>query len=163
MIQIDKILSIPFDKITGKNSLTPKEKRLILDSFYEATGERRQEGCGQCFIEMYLYFRKNKDFLIHKIMGNSKFRIKDNRVITNHKFDIVLTPANLTDQLAIEFLKRVPGGIGYFSEYPENWQSLVSGKEIKAKPVVIDEPINDAPLQDLAAEAIERKKKKAKE
>jgi len=58
---------------------------------------------------------------------SGKFRLKDSQVVSFPKKSIHLTNANLTDELAIEYLKAYPSNASVFVSIPDNWKELVNG------------------------------------
>ena len=61
----------------------------------------------------------------------NKFRVKRGSVITS--FSHATVTEQSTDAEIIAMLKVSPASIKFLSEYPENWQKIVSGKN-KTKP-----------------------------
>lgn len=61
----------------------------------------------------------------------NKFRVKRGSVITS--FLHATVTEHSTDAEIIAMLKVSPASIKFLSEYPENWQEIVSGKK-KTKP-----------------------------
>lgn len=103
------------------------------------TGERLVPGCGNCANDFYNYLfsansSKRLDEKLEQIQ-NGKFKIKPGGMI--HSFDIheVITKDNLTDAKALQLLKINKRYISHFSEFPENWQELISEKSPELEPI----------------------------
>jgi ubiquinone/menaquinone biosynthesis C-methylase UbiE len=58
----------------------------------------------------------------------NKFKLRKGLVVTS--FLHATITEHSTDAEFIQALKVSPGAIKYFTEYPENWKDIVSGKEI---------------------------------
>lgn len=75
-----------------------------------------------------IYLIQNK-----KTMKNqsSKFKIKEGIKFLQMDFgsSVFFNNETITDELAIEYLKKNPNRIVNFSTYPENWKSLIGVKE----------------------------------
>ena len=74
----------------------------------------------------------------HLTMEKSKFRLKPGVVIVPSNDSEVYTNNNLTDEVAIAFLKERPGARGLFAELPENVDELLAEKPD-------DKPADDKP------------------
>ena len=66
---------------------------------------------------------ENRNFEL-KITERSKTSV----VIHIPKEGLVITNANLTDELAIKVLKNYPALISQFKKYPKDWKELIAGK-----------------------------------
>ncbi len=64
-----------------------------------------------------------------ELQSESKFKIKGIIGIIQMSFGSgqFISNANITDELAIEFLKINPNRISMFEVYPDNWKDLVQG------------------------------------
>ena len=63
------------------------------------------------------------------LMEEKKFVIKDNTVISTFGTSLSYTNANITDESAIEILRRNPKTIKWFKTFPDDWQELLNPKE----------------------------------
>ena len=70
----------------------------------------------------------------HLKMEKSKFRLKPGVVIVPSNDPEVYTNNNLTDEVAIAFLKERPGARGLFAELPENVDDLLAEKPAVVEP-----------------------------
>jgi hypothetical protein len=68
---------------------------------------------------------------------NSQFMMRANTGVHQIQFGsgFLISNANMTDALAIEFLKENPNRISLFEVYPENWRFLLND-ELQAGPEV---------------------------
>ena len=96
----------------------------------------------------------------HLKMEKSKFRLKPGVVIVPSNDPEVYTNNNLTDEVAIAFLKERPGARGLFAELPENVDDLLAEKpavvEPEPEPTPEPEPAKDpkkGPEPETTAEA----------
>lgn len=67
------------------------------------------------------------------IMKNRKFLFKDSTTLWIEERQEHLTNANLTDELALDLLRKNKGYAKYFDIIPENWQELIK-EPAPAKP-----------------------------
>lgn len=131
--KVELILSLG-NRVLDKKKLTEFEKNLLLSTYKEATGERKKEGCGSCFIEIYLYFNKQKNNKMER-----KYRLKQGLTVyfKNHVLFNKGKLDNLTDQIAIEMLATSVKNLDKFEIYPKNWQEDVANydplKDVKQK------------------------------
>ena len=77
-------------------------------------------GC-QCVEDLFFYIKRKNNFM-------NKFKLRKGLVVTS--FLHATITEHSTDAEFINALKVSPGAIKYFTEYPENWKDIVSGKEI---------------------------------
>jgi hypothetical protein len=77
-------------------------------------------GC-QCVEDLFFYIKRKNNFM-------NKFKLRKGLVVTS--FLHATITEHSTDAEFIQALKVSPGAIKYFTEYPENWKDIVSGKEI---------------------------------
>ncbi len=64
----------------------------------------------------------------------ANFRLCNGVVLQSARFSEVITNSNLTDEIALMWLKDNPTRINLFSVYPENWQLMITGNDTKNKP-----------------------------
>ncbi|MDH6354492.1 hypothetical protein M2132_000820 [Dysgonomonas sp. PH5-45] len=108
--------------------LSSSDRRFI-EQYYERITFRpfARTSCGRCyndaFIEMYTTLKK------HGLRPMSKFRLCNGVVLQSARFKEIVTNANMTDQIALLWLKDNPHRIGLFSRYPENWKELIEQDE----------------------------------
>jgi hypothetical protein len=88
---------------------------------------------------------------------NSNFRLKPNAMIMLHGIDAV-TNDNLTDEIAINILKKYPSHSVTFEKLPTNWRELVTGKETKAKTETVT--TNDVTIVEEKKQTFVKKKRK---
>jgi hypothetical protein len=77
-------------------------------------------GC-QCVEDLFFYIKRKNNFM-------NKFKLRKGLVVTSFLHSTITEHS--TDAEFIQALKVSPGAIKYFTEYPENWKDIVSGKEI---------------------------------
>jgi hypothetical protein len=77
-------------------------------------------GC-QCVEDLFFYIKRKNNFM-------NKFKLRKGLVVTS--FLHATITEHSSDAEFINALKVSPGAIKYFTEYPENWKDIVSGKEI---------------------------------
>lgn len=59
---------------------------------------------------------------------NCQFKLAPGKVISLHGLAHVYTNANLTDDAALDILKRAPRVIGWFTEYPPDWEQQAEAR-----------------------------------
>lgn len=86
----------------------------------------------QCIEDLFYYINNlTIEKLTQKIKTmSSNFKLKKDTVIALHGLNEAITNGNLTDEKAIELLKKYPGHHVSFEVLPENWEELC-GKETK--------------------------------
>jgi hypothetical protein len=77
-------------------------------------------GC-QCVEDLFFYIKRKNNFM-------NKFKLRKGLVVTSF-LHATITEHSM-DAEFVQALKVSPGAIKYFTEYPENWKDIVSGKEI---------------------------------
>jgi hypothetical protein len=77
-------------------------------------------GC-QCVEDLFFYIKRKNNFM-------NKFKLRKGLVVTSFLHSTITEHS--TDAEFIQALKVSPASIKYFTEYPENWKDIVSGKEI---------------------------------
>jgi hypothetical protein len=133
--KINRILALG-DRIGNKLLLTEDEKRLLITTYKEVTGIRKKDGCGSCYVEIYLYFNKHKTIEIMQ----KDFLLKDRTAIYTSS-DVLIRDSqkginNVTTEKALQALKENPRTINKFEIFPENWEQLVASYDPMQK--VID-------------------------
>lgn len=125
--KIKQILSIPINRIIDKNKLTRDERNKIFNVYKYVTGKIKNPGCGNCYLDVYLYFKKmsNKNLINMKNDPNTnEFAMYEGKKI--HLHHTVLMRANCTDNDALKVLKATPGAIKFFERFPPNWKELAA-------------------------------------
>lgn len=121
---LENLISEPFDTLVQD---IRKVERLA--SFYRAIyGSDACIGCGGIDTFRKYYSRiKEEGLQIMKNRENSTFLLKKSISARPMKFgsNVMVSNANLTDELAIEFLQINPNRISLFEKYPENWRELI--------------------------------------
>lgn len=106
----------------------------FIESHYERISKKRfnNNGCGQCyhdaFIEMYVHVKK------YGIKDMGQFILKREVLIHITGDPQVYTRANITDDIAIKYLKQFPNAINRFESYPDNLEDILSA----SAPVELD-------------------------
>lgn len=128
---LNKLLDEPFESL--KTDIY-KLQRLV--GYYIQCYGSVCAGCGGVDkYEEYYYKLKNEGITIMENQANSQFQLKRGAgpmslTFGSSKF---LSPANLTDDLAIEFLANNKKRIANFSKFPEDWEDKVDAfKSAKA-------------------------------
>ena len=125
-------MKVRFD---DSGELSSSDKSFI-ESNYERILSKRfsRQGCGQCykdaFVEIYIHIKKNGI----KTMG--KFILKREVVLHIAGDSNVYTRANITDEVAVKYLRKYPQAISQFEVYPDDWENIKSN------------PISNPPIED---------------
>ncbi len=102
---------------------------------YEIFKKYFRVNCGSCIKKAYTEIRShiNNELVITKQSKQmSQFKLKtgasglSKQIHINHD---VITNDNLTDEKAIEILRKHPAHIATFGTFPANWQELLSAKK----------------------------------
>lgn len=131
---LEKILSLGFNE-----AIASHKKEVV--AFY-AFVFNDPEACSSCDSKLMGYWqalnRNGITILNKKIMSNSKFKIKEGVPFLQMEFGsgTFFSNETITDDLAIEYLKKNPNRISNFSQFPENWKKL-TGSEADATTVNI--------------------------
>lgn len=134
-MSLEKILAIGKDWFNPKKVST-EDKKMLTDLFYKHT-KTRLGACVTCYGKMYNYFKnQNQNNMKATIKSNCNFTLKETSVLyTGHRH---VTNTGLTDEIAIDLLKRDPGKQIFFTKLPVNWKELCGLVEVK-KPKEIEE------------------------
>lgn len=162
--EIHTVLSYESSRSSWKNKFESKEFKAAA-----AIGEKvgsplnRSLNCGcidDLFIVLKLIIKQNKKPLENMNKEQSKFRIKNDGMIQCHGIEPI-TNDNLTDEKAVELLKKNKKHISNFDVYPKDWESMISeGTKKKAAPKKgkakkeKEESTEDAPLKNQDGEEI---------
>jgi len=120
-------------KVRFENSgeLSSSDK-LFIESNYERILFKRfnKSGCSRCyldaFIEIYYHIKK------YGLKEMGKYILKREEVIHISGDTQVYTRANITDDVAVKYLKLYPNAINRFESYPEDWDKK-NEEKIKKK------------------------------
>jgi len=130
--EVRSVLRLENSRHTWKNKFeSPEFKRAA--SVGERVGSplNRSINCG-CIDDLFIVLKlidRNYKSQNNKVMTKEcKFRIKNDGMIQLHGFDPI-TNDNLTDEVAVELLKRNEKHISNFDIFPSNWEDLVEVKQ----------------------------------
>ncbi len=108
-------------------------------------GETGCSGCNDDFSNIFKKLKqKGMEILSNKI--NRQFEFKDNYIGQIKFGGKHISNANLTDELALEFLANNPERIKCFKQKPENWEDLVNafkGNDIQESESKVEEKTDD--------------------
>lgn len=116
--------------------LSTSDKVFIQEHFERITFREFQgRNCNRCyadaFIEMYVAFTK------YGLRDMPNFKLKRGIVFRSANFPEVVTNSNLTDQLAIKWLRDNPERAKFFEIIPDDWEtndySLVQDSDVEAE------------------------------
>lgn len=148
-------------ELGGKSSLSSSEKAEVASLYYDVLGKKFvRTSCKDCYrdatIEMIAYLKKN-----------GKMKEKSNYVLKN---GVVLQPvfgssqfytnANLTDEVAENYLAANPSSSKLFSVLPPDWENRVSRRNLKSNVMdgelldMIVESLNDGISEDSIKESL---------
>lgn len=88
----------------------------------------QSKGC-ECIEDLFKYAKRQT---IKETIMN-QFKLQKGKVITSFLHPTITEDS--TDAEFIKALKASPSTIKFFTEYPENWQEVVSGKKTRKKKV----------------------------
>lgn len=156
---IDKIIavkSIPALDVYREN-MNDETKKLIRETYMDLGFTFNNENCNNCYEKAYRHIKKltieNLSIMKNE---NCLFRLIDGKKLMSHGIAAVYTNANLTNEAALTFLKKTPGVIKFFQDYPENWREMAENFQIgkpfnatgkKAKTKSNGKPENETPGQ----------------
>ena len=127
-MKIDELINVSLEVILSDEML----QGYVIKNYREHVNPDICSGCGGKKIEEYFLTLKS---MFMKGVIESDFKFKDNGVVLPLEFgsSILLSNANITNELAIEYLKINPNRIHLFEKYPENWKELIGDKEVKVE------------------------------
>jgi len=129
---------------------------LLAEAYLKHTGKKVNKGCRASVFEMILTLRNIYNMSNFKLIGKSQYKIKKSDRFT-------ISNSNLTDDLAIAFLKERKERIELFEKYPENWEELLKDGNIaiEAERLALKESLEEMTLAELKEKypAIKEKKK----
>lgn len=121
-----ELLAISFEKLTNneKNEITEYYKLI-----YGASS------CSSCKNKSQKYYNQLQLDGIEKYPNvpiDGAFKLRENIGVISIEFinGLVLSTANVTDELCIEFLKQNPNRISMFASYPDNWKDLINNENV---------------------------------
>lgn len=81
----------------------------------------------QCIEDMFFLLNRMDTAKLNQIntIKMSRFKLKKGKVIMVHGLTTALTSANMTDEKAIELLKKHKGHIKNFESFPPDWEQIV--------------------------------------
>jgi hypothetical protein len=114
------------------SGLSSMEKAKIARLYGEVLGKTfKPTTCRDCYrdacIEMELYLRKNG-----AMKEKSRYVLLNGAIIREFGTGRVYSNANLTDNVAEDWLRKYPGQIRMFAAYPDDWQERVSKPKRRA-------------------------------
>lgn len=109
--------------------LSAFDHRFIEQNFERITFHTfTKRSCSRCyhdaFIEMYTTLKK------YGLRDMANFRLCNGVVLQSAQFSEVITNTNITDEIALLWLKNNPTRINLFSVYPENWESMIAADKL---------------------------------
>lgn len=137
MISLGILDEIKARSLSGE--LSSLDKKFIQQNYELVTfKEFKGTNCGRCyedaFIEMYVIFQK------YGVRDMSNFKLKKGVVLRSANFEESVTNDNITDDLAIKWLKDNPNRRSFFETVPSNLEDLLSDKITDGKMFVA--PVN---------------------
>lgn len=116
-------------KELGKNYQLRKEIELLSRKYLNRT----VSGCGNCFFDAYIELINLETKTIME-KEECKFRIRRGKLLkdaVNQNVSLIMTQANITNELALYHLKTNPDSVEYFEELPEDWEALVENFDVE--------------------------------
>lgn len=115
-----------------RGEYTQKQKREIENLYKQVFRESfTPTSCSNCYHDavdkMWAYIRKHGD-----VMPEREFVLKHGAVINVGEFGSgrFYIRHTLTDDLALEYLRKNPAGIREFEAYPADWQERLTAKQV---------------------------------
>lgn len=120
--RLTELLAISFDEL-----VLDKDLKSEINEYYKFIYNAKV--CGSCKDKFSTYYKRlmldGVEKLTVKTTGNFKLRNDIGVMQISFGDGQFISPSNATDEVCIEFLKANPNRISLFSEYPENWKSLI--------------------------------------
>ena len=128
---LEKVLASESKKATWRNDYNSIEWQNAnkLNKHFFGINLNQSKGC-QCIEDLFFYAKRQTT----KNIIMNQFKLKKGCVITS--FLHATITEHSTDAEFIVALKVSPATIKFFTDYPENWQEVVSGKKTRKKKVV---------------------------
>ena len=123
-------------KARSENS---RDRALLQRAYEDYIGKWTPTTCRNCvldrYIELYVSL-KNKEL----IMQDTKFKLSAGVLLSlGFSTGEFITSISCTDEKAIRALRRNPADIKFFTEYPANWEELISEPKPEAPEADTDE------------------------
>jgi len=128
---LEQVLASESKKATWRNDYNSIEwlNANKLNKHFFGINLNQSKGC-QCIEDLFFYAKRQTTK--NNIMN--QFKLKKGCVITSFLHPTITEHS--TDAEFINALKVSPATIKFFTEFPENWQEVVSGKKTRKKKVV---------------------------
>lgn len=122
---IEELLLSSFEEIFNDF----KKRGLLLQYYSDVFGEK--DLCSSCQAKMKKYYERLKNKLNQKNKKMSQFLFKKDVGAMQMSFGSgqFISNDNMTDELAIEYLKINPNRNTMFSKKPENWEELIGEEQ----------------------------------
>ena len=123
-------------------SETSRDRALLQKAYTDHIGAWTPTSCSNCvydrYLELYVKVKNN----ISVMEDTNKFKLASGVLLQlGFGSSEFITSATCTDEKAIQVLKLKPKDIRFFTQYPDNWEELISDElpkkvtEVKAKAV----------------------------
>ncbi|GLB53055.1 hypothetical protein NBRC110019_20950 [Neptunitalea chrysea] len=117
--------AIEFIQNTASEVLVKQHLKLVFDTYYQLFGEV----CTGCPVKVAGYIRRIKNYTKEETMTEethtTNFVLKDRSIIVKPGSNEAYSNANLTDEVAIAFLKKNPNRKVLFSKLPKDIETLL--------------------------------------
>lgn len=147
--RISSVLATEKTKKVWRNKFDSIEYKNASSLNYELFGMHlnKRIGC-QCVDDLFFMLRSYTSEVINQKQKQimSQFQLKKNKMIVVHGHE-PLTNANITDEKALNLLKKYPGHIASFEKLPDNIDELL-GKETKKTEKKVDENVDEQSMID---------------
>ena len=147
--RISSVLATEKTKKVWRNKFDSIEYKNASSLNYELFGMHlnKRIGC-QCVDDLFFMLRSYTSEVINQKQKQimSQFKLKKNKMIVVHGYE-PLTNANITDEKALNVLKKYPGHIASFEKLPDNIDELL-GKETKKTEKKVDENVDEQSMID---------------
>ena len=127
---LEQVLASESTKQTWRNDYKSTEwlNANKLNKHFFGMSLNQSKGC-ECIEDLFRYAKRQT---IKETIMN-QFKLQKGKVITSFLHPTITEDS--TDAEFIKALKASPSTIKFFTEYPENWQEVVSGKKTRKKKV----------------------------
>jgi hypothetical protein len=128
---LEQVLASEGTKSTWRNDYNSNEWQNAnkLNKHFFGISLNQSRGC-DCVEDLFFYSKRQQI----KLTIMNQFKLKKGCVITSFLHPTITEHS--TDAEFINVLKVSPATIKFFSEFPENWEEVVSGKKTRKKKVV---------------------------
>ena len=138
-IAIDELLTFEATVKDWKNIHNSKEF-IAATKLAKGLGHSLTSGCSNCLNDLFILakiYKRDKNKLNQKqIIMNSKYELYPNKVLSFPKLGIHITNANLTDEIAKEYLTIYPAARVHFKVIPDSHFSAKVVVRSEEKPKV---------------------------